>query len=624
MSVSNDKGPGHRMFAPFLRLTTVFSLTTVLLLAMSPIVEAQSNAPIRLGPPKKLAPEASPQKPDAPQEEVEEQKPALPATEGLGTARRAPSGFKVDDLQSVTVESVGTLSEDTGGLGANMWAGTERARVDRLIPMLPSLPPSHVMRDLQRRLLLTAAIAPAGKSTSEKSLIAARAEAAFALGLQGELDAFLAAIPGSFSDQALDRVRAKHMLVGDEPAAMCGLARSMILQDGVGEQDLWWQKLTVVCDLLEGRAEQADVGARMLIELGDNDQIFADLLQVLSGDKEAKMPLLSAPRPLDLAMMTGTGKPFPAEISGGFSSPALRAFATTTNQSFQSRLVAAELAESRGLISARDLSQVYDEISVGDSDIDGILSLVEADPGPNSRALLYRTTVSLPIDLARAQAIEKALQVGRREGRYVATVRLYLDQLLAIEASSNFAWFAHEAALAYLAVENKAQADRWLLIAKREASRNPDPEKPFDALWPYLRFNGLTDDATLEADLKAWWSALRERQPEEAADKAAFLIAVLQALGEPLSDGVWADLIAGNKPLAGEAPALQTMRAMRAAAAANRVGETVLIASIALGDQPLGALPGGVVADVISALMQVGLTDEARALALETAFANGL
>src|SRR5262245_24061432 len=62
---------------------------------------------------------------------------ASPAPQsGTGTGQpSAPQGFEIAPLEAVGTDSAGTLEPDKGGLGIDMWRGTDRVRVERLLPL---------------------------------------------------------------------------------------------------------------------------------------------------------------------------------------------------------------------------------------------------------------------------------------------------------------------------------------------------------------------------------------------------------------------------------------------------------------------------------------------------------
>ncbi|MDA0702516.1 MAG: hypothetical protein O3A96_04650, partial [Proteobacteria bacterium] len=77
---------------------------------------------------------------------------ARPGSPGDATAGGAIS---VDVLEAVGPDSAGTLNDRNGGLGGDMWAGSDRTLVEALLIRLPTAAASPAMRDMMRRLLLT-------------------------------------------------------------------------------------------------------------------------------------------------------------------------------------------------------------------------------------------------------------------------------------------------------------------------------------------------------------------------------------------------------------------------------------------------------------------------------------
>ena len=72
------------------------------------------------------------------------------------------------------------------------------------------------------------------------------------------------------------------------------------------------------------------------------------------------------------------------------------------------------------------------------------------------------------------------------------------------------------------------------------------------------------------------------------------------------------------------APPAATLQALYAAANAHRRAETALLASLAVGDLPLGELHPVAVGGIVRSLRGVGEEEAARLFAIEVAIAAGL
>jgi hypothetical protein len=111
----------------------------------------------QVGKPVQLVPQTIPDNGEAP-----------PAPEGGTTTGQpnAPQGFEITPLEAVGADYAGTLEPDKGGLGIDMWRGTDRVRVERLLPLLKPTS-SPILAELTRRLVLSnAAPRPAGSGAS--------------------------------------------------------------------------------------------------------------------------------------------------------------------------------------------------------------------------------------------------------------------------------------------------------------------------------------------------------------------------------------------------------------------------------------------------------------------------
>jgi hypothetical protein len=142
-------------------------------------------------------------------------------------------------------------------------------------------------------------------------------------------------------------------------------------------------------------------------------------------------------------------------------------------------------------------------------------------------------------------------------------------------------------------------------------------------LWPYSRLAGSLGP-TSEGDLESWAAAQRGLTPEEIARRQLLLRTVFQAIGQadPL---IWSDLV-GVQSLSPDArpPDAATIYALSEASQLGRTGETVLLALLALGEEGPGEAHPLVLHEVLTALVRVGLSYEARLLAIEAAVANGI
>ncbi len=127
-----------------------------------------------------------------------------------------------------------------------------------------------------------------------------------------------------------------------------------------------------------------------------------------------------------------------------------------------------------------------------------------------------------------------------------------------------------------------------------------------------------------EAALAAWWADMRDNNPDSASNLGGAALSLLDALGAPIGVDAWRGLAALPPTTPYEAPTAAFRNGVAAAAAAGRLAEAVTLACAGFGDVPLEEIDPTAVAGVVRALRAVGLEDDARRLAGETAVAYGL
>jgi hypothetical protein len=190
MTASN-RSSGRRILGPH-RLLAVAVLGLLAPLALASVPAA---AQTQVGKPIQLVPQTTPGSGEAP-----------PMPEGGTTTGRpsAPQGFEITPLEAVGADYAGTLEPDNGGFGIDMWRGTDRVRVERLLPLLKPTP-SPILAELTRRLVLSNAASPAGKG-SGASLLLPRARLLADMGLAEDAVAVLKRLPADQRDAAAARL----------------------------------------------------------------------------------------------------------------------------------------------------------------------------------------------------------------------------------------------------------------------------------------------------------------------------------------------------------------------------------------------------------------------------------
>lgn len=652
-------------------LKRVLVLALVFAAATSFVALQRANAqsvPVRLAPPpQKLQPPGQSPAPEGQPAAL----PALPAPQlpAVSTATGSVgTAIEIDTLQTINPDTAGVLNEQEGGFGVDMWAGTSRRMMETLMGRLPVNIRSETMRDLMRRLLLSTATLPMGMA-GDGSYIARRVGLLAAMGDTLSVSRLLDATPGRSNIDKLMRYEADMRFLANDNARACSLAAGQI---GYQDND-YWQKAFIFCQALAGEHDKAALGVSMLQETGNQDDAFYTLVEALRGNPMAIRQLPDA-TPMHLSMARVTKTQLPNDVVSSTRPAVLRTIAISPNASVEIRLEAAERAEMAGALDVDTLRQLYTSVSFTEEDLANPLSKAEAESGPLSRALLYRTSLIQTLPIAQAEATAKALSLGREGGRYTSIVRVFMPVLKRIPPSAELIWFAPEAIRAFLIGGEDDAAAPWFNLLNAAAQHNEEAAMALKALLPLARLAGSAETHEWgSVQLANWWNQLKEDQGENARDKAALLYTLFDGLGENVPRDAWDALLDGPQritmampnpalwrsleeatraakmaresssetvlPVAEEAvqplPASTQTSVVSAVQMAapemtqpapprTRVGEIILLSLIALGEGGPGQAEPIVLSQIMESLGVIGLDKEVRSLALEAAVAAGL
>ncbi len=578
----------------------------------------------RVGPPVRLLPQPGADRdrqPTAPG--VEDAAPATAPGADEATAAApadaeaaAPRGIEVGALGAMDPSSIGLLDGPAdGSLGVAMWSGTPRPVIERLLPRLPMATGSAVMHDLARRLLLTSAQVPGG-ATSGPSLLAVRIERLAAGGLLDDVNQLLRLASPKLSDPELARARMNGLLLSGDNAGACDIARGMIEADA----DAIWQKVVAFCLALNGETAKVELYAQLLREIGHRDEVFYNLLAVLTNQPAPAVDSLPSPLPLHLAMLRAARQAIPEDAVHDARPMVLRAIATSPNATTRLRLAAAERAAARHALPVDALRQIYLGLRFTPEDRANAVDRARQLPGPEGNALLLQVAQIESQPLGRARTIDAARTAG---GGGDLAARVHLPLLRDLEPTEALSWFAAAGGRAAATAGDMATAFAWLDSAQRHASlENADAVRAVIALWPVVQVGDPERRLPYSDEVRQnWWKALQAWDAPARFALAQRYYTLLRALAYPLPEAAWEELYDGPLGETAPVPAPALRFALSRAAAQGRVGETVLLALLALG--PDGPARAGAVTlgDVVSALAAVGLSADAHAVAREAMLA---
>ncbi len=630
-----------RWFAPLLASAVLVGLPTP--------TPAQGSGPIQLAPPRPLV--------TAPQPAPTETTPDLAPQQSP-----SPPGISVLNLGTVAGEAVGVLGPRQGGFGTSLWTGADRPMVERLVPKLPARSSSRTVRDLTRRLLLTAATPPAGEG--QQNFVTLRAERLFAMGDVEGAAQLINNTPPRQRDENLLALAVQADLLRNDLASACAE-----VDENPSIFTVFWQKATVFCRILAGDESQAALGLALLREQGGTDDVlFFQLIDSLMAGSGPGEIVGGESGPLNLALLRVARAQIPASLIENADPGMLRAIALSPNAGDDTRLRAGIAAHRFGALEREPVREILRaHVDLGaDDDIAEIAAIV-----------LAASQETVPT--ARAAALQRGLMAAVDAGVYPIFARIASQSIAELAPSSDIAWVGPAAVRALLLNGRTDEALAWYEVVKAEGRFDPEFAAEAQALWPLLRLahvvpSGPVADESFPPDSTAIGpeieplgevngppngdsvSAASVGRPGRLAvieqlasrdsdadipqvfpfdDRAlhdwldqksaasAVTLAALSGFGDPIEMAIWTAVAGMDSDAAAPGVDPVLWLALQQAAADARLGETILLALVMIGDRNLQQVNPLALYGAVSALHTVGLVEEARRLAVEAALAAG-
>lgn len=587
------------------------------LVQAEPQVQAEPSGKPEVG----IKAEPLPMPADKPNGQATGAAPAAEPPVQAESVKRDDFVVEVDKLEEIDPESVGVLDDRDGGFGTGMWKGTGRPLAMRLVPLIPAGIRSPVLRDLARRLLLSRAAAPVGKS-GDKSLLSLRVDRLQALGdVHGAIRLLQAGASESL-DTNLALVEVENRFIDNDNAGACQRAKDVA---GQVEGD-YWQKAMAYCLALTGEHEQAVMMSDIMRERGTKeDVVYFKLLDGLGGTGETVLDSMPNPQGLLLSMARAASINLPADIVGADNLAILRTAAFSPNADLNLRLAVIERLLNAGAIRAKDVAEIYSGAEFDPPEMENPLVAAEQGWNARTRALLVHAASRITAPRGRVAMLRSAWKLGRKKGEYTTLLHASASVLLSFSATDDMVDVAEDVGYALFATGHTKEGLAWFELARKHAAKNPKAAQAVTMLTPLAHLadagGALEWDA---ARLDAWWQATHKARPETAVPTATAVYGLLNAVGKTVPAAVWATLVGRTGGAAVERqldPAL--LGALREASNGKRSAETVLYILIAIGAEGLDTAGPQTIATVVKALKSVGFEREAHWLALEAAIAAG-
>jgi len=541
---------------------------------------------------------------------------ATPIEEALPDQSGQPRGPKVmvSALDEIDPSGAGLLDTSSGGLPADIYAGSPRAAIVSRIAQLNAVPPSPVLQSLQRRLLLSSTKPPVGVTpVDEPSMLAQRLRRLLAGGRIGE--AAMLGAQSSREDRFARQAWAEALLLQGRDDDACGDATSF--RQSLNEP--FWIELRAYCYLVANDMSAATLTLDVMRERANPDATFLSLASVLTDGARVKIDALPSPGALQVALLRRTRVPVPVSLAGWL--PARQLFVGGSD--LQARLVALERSFRAGLASPEDIVGAYKAAVFTPDQLDDPEAAVGKLNMAQGNALFFQALLARSQPAARAAQFAASLERADAQNNFPFFAQAVRQAARQMPAVPETAWLAPQILRVLMYNGDVKVAGQWLgmmtsptdvatVNALRIHAAIVYPSAENVAALPQA-IAWLGSNGTPGAGGRPWLTARALRE-----------VPLLNALGYTIPpEAQWA-INGETVPASLQGAAGDATRALARSAQQQRVGETVLNVLVALGGDGPARAPVGAVVRAVDALSMIGMRDEARAIAAEAVLGSAL
>ena len=510
-----------------------------------------------------------------------------------GAQSALPTPVETQQLESLDAWSVSALARGQGALNGDLWAHSDAAVVAALLARLPSVYESPSALRLAQRVLFSGGAAPQGDG---REAARQRFEALGRMGAADQLATMAGGAGDALHDPDIAQFAAQAELARGRRPEACARGRAAALSDTA---PIFLVRLRAFCSAVSGDRAAVDLALEMGHGAAAEDGWYRAALAAVAGAPGARPPGARYDNALATQISIAAHLRPAARALTNASTLALLALARGDDAPQPQRVQAAELAFRRGALPVGEARAIL--LATPDT--------VTTALAPMAATLRQVAAAQAPVEAAGA--ISGLLRQAAGPADFAAASRLFRAEINALRSAPDA---GAALAMARAALLNGDLQDAQRLIASaRQAGAEESVLAPLDAA-AAASVGARGDDGTF---------ALKRRIDAAGASmarSAARDVALLMALGARADDGARA-FLAASPPTGGAAADGAATTALADAAQRGAVGETALLAALAILPRP-GRLDADSLSHIIAALIAVGLENDARRLAVEAILAG--
>ncbi|MBV9540965.1 MAG: hypothetical protein JO167_06830 [Alphaproteobacteria bacterium] len=457
---------------------------------------------------------------------------------------------------------------------------------------------------MSRRVVLTSSEAPVGPA--KRALITIRIEKLLQAGLINEAGALAVSLHLD-NDPDFARVQAEAILYAGLDKEVCG----DLTATRATQPEPFWLEFRVYCLRAEGDGDAAELAQAALDAQGRDAAFDLLLADVLNGKKTAP-GAIEHPNALHIYLLRKAGLPITNAIAAKLGTAANLLAARDSRNSAADRLSAAARISATGALSAAEQLALLNAQKIPAEQITQVGTIAPTLTFLPGQALLRRAASLENRPPAKLDLILAALAAGNHIDRLPQTAALQGDLALSIKPDAGMTRGRFLVSRALLLNGKADAAAAWYANTPADMDH-----AAFAILLDIAAPNPARDGGAQSAYIWLAKNALPQQNPTSTA---ALAIGLADVLGKPMPPE--AKALAGTLEgmrWPGPRPSADDMHKLAEASyQPGRKGEAILRILDFIGADGPADLPADLAIECVRILQQMGLGQEARALATET------
>jgi hypothetical protein len=563
----------------------------------------------------------------------------------MGRFNANASAVAVGDLGTVEGPIAGTL-DAMEGLGEDAWAKSDRTTIIGMMQGVPPATPSAAASLLLRKVLLTPAALPPGRS--DRSFNALRLSKLLDGAAVNDAADLATRIQAPNNPEVL-QLQAEAFIRAGRDFDACGDLTANRLQSA----ERFWVQLRAFCYAIN-RDPALELTRTVISDQGLSDPSFLVLLDGLASGQGTAPETVALPDALHLLMLSRLNLPMNAEmaVSLGLADSLTVAASTVTPPPL--RIAAAEKLLRAGVLPTDLFGDILDLTTFSAGDLSVAPALARTEPLMQALARLGAALRMTGNPEQRAQLVHTALEIGETAGLLRQVALLFGDDASAIVPARGWANWSELYMRALLLVGRTDAAARWFNILSMNPAAVTDIANQLQLVLAFTaptQADSLTTLALLRSlaltanppppappeppppavidPLALPDQALPPPEPppplppppppsEALVARATLILGLYDAMTRalPMEAEVSVQPLVSQMS-AGRRPPQALMQRIDRASLAGARGEVALGVIGALGTQGARDLAPDVIVRLVRALQTAGIRDGARELALE-------